>query len=133
LWWGLVIAGFGLYVVLLAGRYALLWLTDTAIIWVAVEVLLVALAVLAAVKDLSAVPARRPMRRIERIAMVSASVLVLLWLIGLLLLTWVVPDGRADVPRLVLGLLVAVPVLPVAALALPGTMVFRHARHASHA
>ncbi|WP_412749085.1 hypothetical protein [Krasilnikovia sp. M28-CT-15] len=112
----------------LASNYVLLWFTSTALVWAVVEVMLVALAGFAAAKDLSVVHQRHPLRRIERIALISAAVLVLLWLVVLVLLNWAAPEGGADVFHLLTGLIVAIPVLPLAALALPGTMAFRHAR-----
>ncbi|WP_433368803.1 hypothetical protein ACQPZX_42260 [Actinoplanes sp. CA-142083] len=124
-WWRLVIVGSLLYVVLVASNYYSPWLGDSPLVWVSAEILLVALAVFAAVKDLSAVP----LRGVERAALVVAAVIVLLW-VPAALLTWFASGRRDDVLSLLLGLLVAIPVLPLAALALPGTIAYRHARRA---
>lgn len=121
IWWRLVVAATLLYVALLATNYFSPWLGDSTLVWVCAEVLLVALAILAATKDLAAV---RPLRRVERLALIVASVLVLLWL-GAAMLTWFASGRRDDVLSLLLGLVVAIPVLPLAALALPGTIAYR--------
>lgn len=127
LWWRLVIACTGLYVLLLASNYFLMWHTGSTLFWTAAQTLLVTFAALAAAKDLFAARSQRPLRGIERIMLMSAILLVLLWLAGLLL-TSTSPGGRASVLHLLIGLLVAIPVLPIAALAVPGAIVFRRAR-----
>jgi hypothetical protein len=126
LWWRLVVACTGLYVLLLAINYVVPWLNGSKVMWAGAEILLVAFAGFAAAKDLSSAGPRRPLRRTERIALMVVVLLVLLWLAGLML-TWAASGDRASFLRALTGLIVAIPVIPVAALALPGTLVFRRA------
>ncbi|MBU2669893.1 hypothetical protein KOI35_40920 [Actinoplanes bogorensis] len=124
LWWRLVLAAALVYLVLLVTNYLMPWLGDRPAVWATAELLIVVLAFVAAVKDLSAV---RPLRRAERAALVIVTVLVLLWLAAMTV-TWFAEGRRDDVLSLLLGLVVAVPVVPLVLLAVPGMIAFRRTR-----
>jgi hypothetical protein len=124
LWWRLVAACTGLYLLLLAANYVVPGLTGHTVVWVGAEIVLVAFAVFAAAKDLAAAGPRRPLRRTERIVLTMVVVLVLVWLAGLAL-AWAASDDKTTVLTLLIGLIVTIPVIPITALTLPGTIVFR--------
>lgn len=129
LWWRLVMVGALLYVILLVSNYLSPWLSVGPLFWTTVEVLLVGFAAFAAAKDFIAFRPSRPLRGAERFALVVVSILVLSWLAAVML-TWFSPADRNGVLSLLVGLIVALPVLPLIALALPGTIAYRHIRQA---
>lgn len=94
--------------------------------WTVAEVLFVAFAVFAAARDIAAASRRRPLKGKVRVVVMAIWLVVLLWLAALLLL----PGDRVTALRVLIGLLLAIPVVPVAALAVPGTILFRRSRHA---
>lgn len=119
-WWRSVIAGTVFYVVLLATNYYTPWLGGGSLVWVYLKIVLVVLATFAAGQDLVG----RPLGRNARIAVFAAAVLVLIWIVTLSAV-WFISEMSDIAAAPILGLAVAIPVLPIVALALPGTIVHR--------
>ncbi|WP_213451099.1 hypothetical protein [Rhizomonospora bruguierae] len=121
LWWWLVVAGSLLYVLAMVSYYLLLWLPiNSRLAPLILDIVLLALAAFAASRDIAAARARRPLQPAEGLAVAATGLLMLLWLAGWLLLPVLPREGV-----IVLKLLIVIPIVPVVALAVLGTTLFR--------